>query len=391
MLEKWAFHPKNARRIVSKGYTLGPDQLVPPDDDDGGDGGDGVTATSPISVYSIAPARTDLVFPAGSSGNRALHYNYAALIYSSDASWDTNTEDYWTAPKTGFYRLDSTVFISSDFPLEKQTLRFEMRIWGNAQAYINNNSILATHTLDRIEWDATTTSSQWVYAQGSRLLLLGEGNVIVHYVSFAAQTTTASEARILVSDTHNNRFSIQWAGPITPYTGGEPTPPPGDSLLFGTSAPGRLTLEGGQYYADYTVADTHFGYTKAEVQDLLSSILPDPEGWEQAGIIFREVGDGPVLFQVLEEATCSSPELACTHYAGNDPDAETAFVELEYDPLNGSAGPGVGAPNIINHEAGHAFFSAQHSGGGIMSDFDNDRPAWPTDNDIAATQAWLGN
>jgi hypothetical protein len=166
-------------------------------------------------------------------------------------------------------------------------------------------------------------------------------------------------------------------------TGGDP---PG-GLEFGGSAPGNLRVEGGQYYGDWCVDQTNFGYTRSQVRTLIHSFLDDPSGWAAAGITFREVPEAQakVRFQVVSEATCNSPELACTHYG------DQTYVELEYGPMQGTESAGIGPGNLINHEAGHAFFFAQHSGNdGIMIDFDANRPEKPIASDIASLETWLG-
>lgn len=182
----------------------------------------------------------------------------------------------------------------------------------------------------------------------------------------------------------------QWVvlAPANETPGG--SDPPG-GLEFMEPAPGNLTVEGGLYYGDWSVAQSNVGYTHAEASALIHSFLDDASGWGAAGVTFREVSEdnARVHFQVVDEASCGSPELACTHYFGQFP--WRAYVELEYGPLNGSEGPGIGAGNVINHEAGHAFFYLKHSGNdGIMIDFDFDRPERPIASDIASVETWLG-
>jgi hypothetical protein len=164
-------------------------------------------------------------------------------------------------------------------------------------------------------------------------------------------------------------------------------------ITFPREAPGMLTLESGEYFADWKVADTHFGYTKPQAQALIASFLDSPYGWQQVGITFRYSETANVTFEVVEEASGDVPELAYAFYDQTPPHTTSVgknYVELEYGPLNGSAGVGIGAGNIINHEAGHAFFFAQHAGVGIMADFDNNRPVWPSDSDILSVREWLG-
>ena len=163
-----------------------------------------------------------------------------------------------------------------------------------------------------------------------------------------------------------------------------------ESPTFTVDAPGYLTEEDGEFFGDWCVAETHEGYTKAQAKGLVSHYLNNAQGWEQAGITFRYTEEAPaVIYKVVTEATCDSPELACTHwnYEGNGYN----LVELEYGPMNGSFGSGIGAGNLVNHETGHAFFAANHTGTGVMADFDNNRPVWPNAADIQAVIDWLAS
>jgi hypothetical protein len=83
------------------------------------------------------------------------------------------------------------------------------------------------------------------------------------------------------------------------------------------------------------------------------------------------------------------PELACTHYYGEFP--WKARVELEYTHLIGEVFPEIGPIHLINHESGHAFFYATHTGSGVMGDLSADPPERPTAGDIASLETWLGN
>ncbi len=167
-----------------------------------------------------------------------------------------------------------------------------------------------------------------------------------------------------------------WSGASLPLAG--------NNLTFSFLPPGKLTLESGQYYGDWAVVPGNFGYTDAQVSTQIHSVLDDARGWERAGIIFREVSlvNAKVRFQVVEEATCGSPEWACTHYF-----TDYSYVELEHEPLTL---PAAGWANLVNHESGHAFFGATHTGDGVMADFDNDRPEWPSDSEIQSVIDWLG-
>lgn len=174
-----------------------------------------------------------------------------------------------------------------------------------------------------------------------------------------------------------------------PGGGGTPGGDPPGGLEFMRAEPGNLTVEGTSYFADWCAWPPHVGYTQSQASTLIHTYLDDPTGWAAAGITFREVSeaDARVKIRIVEEATCNVPESACTHYYGTSP--PTAYIELEYEPLQSSPnGPG----NLVNHEAGHAFFYAAHGGdiGGIMNIADVVHPEKPSASDIASVETWLG-
>lgn len=180
----------------------------------------------------------------------------------------------------------------------------------------------------------------------------------------------------------------QWVvGNPNPAEGGIPGGDPAGGIEFMRPAPGNLTVEGGSYFADWCAQPPHLGYTQAEASNLIGSILSDPAGWEAAGITFREVSeaDARVRIRILEEASCNVPEAACTHYYATSP--PTAYIELELNAMSTSPG---GPANIVYHEAGHAFFYATHSGGGIMDVSDALHPEGPIASDIESVETWLG-
>ena len=130
-----------------------------------------------------------------------------------------------------------------------------------------------------------------------------------------------------------------------------------DTISFNLAAPGRLTVEGDIYYADYKISPSNFGYTEAQVRTLVSDALGGSSGWQQAGIIARETPSATITFQMVENVTCSgTPAVGCSQTSGG-----STLVTLKHSRVVAGYGR-----NIVNHEAGHAYFSAGHTGSGIM-------------------------
>ncbi len=151
-------------------------------------------------------------------------------------------------------------------------------------------------------------------------------------------------------------------------------------MQFTRAAPGNLTEEGGVFYADWSVADSNFGYTKAQVEAWVSSALNGPLGWEQAGVQFRQVPTGNVIFQVVETISGPANTLGIAYW--ND---FPVLVELEAAYYNNM--------DLVNHEAGHAFFYASHSVEGaisLMEPMEDPGEEWTSDADISEIRRWLG-
>ena len=164
--------------------------------------------------------------------------------------------------------------------------------------------------------------------------------------------------------------------------GGPPSgsSPPGDAIQFNIPPPGRLTEEGGQLYADWTLADTNFGYTQTEAEDYLHSVFDDAAGWSQAGITFRQTTDAAVTIQVVETVDCEgTPAVGCTNFT-----LTPTLISLKHGRILEGFGP-----NIANHEAAHFFFGATHSGSGVMSG--NSPDGYPTASDIQSVIDWLAS
>lgn len=149
---------------------------------------------------------------------------------------------------------------------------------------------------------------------------------------------------------------------------------------FASPAPGRLTVEGGSYYADWAVETGNVGYSDAEASALIGAALNDAGGWERGGITFRESGTPKVTFRFVHGPFLCGGTMANGCTTG---DATTATVTISYE----RAAAGFLAA-LVNHEAGHAFFTATHEGtGSIMT---GDSPDGnPTDADIADLEDWL--
>ena len=147
----------------------------------------------------------------------------------------------------------------------------------------------------------------------------------------------------------------------------------GNPITFGRDAPGLLVFEDGQYYADWSIQSGNYGYSDAAAGDLIEGWLHHASGWSQAGITFRRVSGAAVTFRI-------QPGSATFAYLYGD----NADVTIGYDRI--TAGRGL---NVTNHEAGHAFFRAQHSGSGIMTGQSPD--GYPTASDIQSVIDWLAS
>jgi hypothetical protein len=154
-------------------------------------------------------------------------------------------------------------------------------------------------------------------------------------------------------------------------------PPGGETLSFYLDAPGNLTFEDGQYYADYDVLSGNFGYSDAAAEALIDSILQSASGWSQAGVTFRNVPGADVTFQFVEDVVCGPHETAVGCTVGTT-------VTLQY--ARAASGFVTG---MTTHEAGHAFFGIGHSGNGVMSGESPD--GYPTDSDIQSVIDWLAS
>lgn len=127
----------------------------------------------------------------------------------------------------------------------------------------------------------------------------------------------------------------------------------------------------------------------------IDSVLNDPNGWPKANVRFRYVAsdnaadqvDALFVTEAAVDSICGDPDIgdiwACTYEA-------TFHVSLIIG--NSHFGPG-STPNmthasIVMHEAGHAFFGADHSGTGLM--VSGPEAPYPDDAEIADLRNWLG-
>ena len=148
-------------------------------------------------------------------------------------------------------------------------------------------------------------------------------------------------------------------------------------MEFAGIAPGRLTVEGPDYFGDWAITPGNVGYTDLEAADVIRGVLEEASGWEQAGVTFRESLTPEVTFQFVHGPFLCGGVMANGCASGGT-------VKLSYERAQEGF-----LYNITNHEAGHAFFTGTHEGTpGIMT---GDSPdGRPTDSDIADVAEWLG-
>jgi hypothetical protein len=118
---------------------------------------------------------------------------------------------------------------------------------------------------------------------------------------------------------------------------------------------------------------------------LVQSILDDPKGWQQDGIIkFRQVADplgGQVIFRPTElyktEVVCNKTgAIACGGGTPPFTKPDSCRIYLSQDLLGPDGGHTATA--TVNHELGHRFLGPDHTATGLMQDgthsgADNDR------------------
>ena len=151
------------------------------------------------------------------------------------------------------------------------------------------------------------------------------------------------------------------------------------AIFFSLGRPGRLTDEAGTLYMDWKVAGSHAGgYSASEVEDYVGSTLESALGWERAGLTGRQSSSASVTWQIVEMTSSGDPDVTGTTNYNDDGSVLVELVASEF-----------GNTNLVNHEAGHAYFGAEHTASGTMETGGEDDPPWPTDEDIADVEAWL--
>lgn len=158
-------------------------------------------------------------------------------------------------------------------------------------------------------------------------------------------------------------------------------------MQFTVAAPGNLTQDGTTFYGDWTVADSNFGYTKAEVESWVSSALNDPRGIEATGIITRHLSSIPpgspgLIFQVVETIAGDAGTIGVTHWNGLQP----ILIELEAAFF--------GNMDLVTHEAIHGWLYAEHSPEGtdsIMEPIEDPGEEWLSPLDIEQIVNWLAS
>lgn len=152
-------------------------------------------------------------------------------------------------------------------------------------------------------------------------------------------------------------------------------------MQFLEPAPAHLTQDGTTFYADWSVADTNFGYTKSQVEGWVASALNDSRGLLAAGITPRQVTSGNTIFQVVEEIDRPPGEDAIGIAYWND---FPVLVELEAALF--------GNQDLVTHEALHSFLLANHSPEGsdsLLEPIEDPGEEWLSPGDIAEIEAWL--
>lgn len=118
----------------------------------------------------------------------------------------------------------------------------------------------------------------------------------------------------------------------------------------------------------------------------LAQILNDSRGWGRANIQFRYTEDpgapaiGFVPFAHMQDICGVDTVSGCS-------------VSGDFSVISsGRFGPGPGNDFIgtINHEAGHLFFGANHTGSGVMTNTSSTGVNFPDDGDISSLKSWMG-
>lgn len=151
-------------------------------------------------------------------------------------------------------------------------------------------------------------------------------------------------------------------------------------MQFLEQPPGNLTQEGSIFFADWSVADSNFGFTKSQVESWVSSALNDSRGIEATGIVTRQVTSGNVIFQVVETIDVESGDAIGIAYWNEWP----VRVELE--------AAWFGNMDLVTHEMLHAALYASHSPEGsdsLLEPIEDPGEEWLSAIDIAQITEWL--
>lgn len=154
-------------------------------------------------------------------------------------------------------------------------------------------------------------------------------------------------------------------------------------MQFSTPAPGLLTSLGGGNYRGTWNLDGVSGMTRAEASSWINSALNDALGWGRAGVSFQEVSSGgSVSFN-----TVAPPIKTGSNAIGYASHSSVYGAVIVLDETY------QGNMDLVNHEAAHAFFYAEHSPEGsdsIEEPIEDPGEEWPSTSDIAQVRAWLG-
>jgi len=161
-------------------------------------------------------------------------------------------------------------------------------------------------------------------------------------------------------------------------------------MQFSQPSPGLLQNIGGEWIGTWSLGGVSSALTPTQAGSWIADSLNNPLGWGRAGVQFQQLApgspDAAIIFHVVDEIT--GPNLGtgviglCSHYRDG-----SCAIQLESGQYAN--------PDLVNHEAAHGYFFAEHSPEGsdsIMEPLEElGFVEWPSDLDIAQVQAWLGN
>ena len=159
-------------------------------------------------------------------------------------------------------------------------------------------------------------------------------------------------------------------------------------MQFSVPSPGLLQNIGGEWVGTWALGGVSNAITPTQAGSWIADSLNNPLGWGRAGVSFQQLAPGSpgakIVFHVVDTIEYGGVGTIglCTHY----PDGSCA-IQLETAQYSN--------PDLVNHEAAHGYFFAEHSPEGSDS---IEEPIeelgfveWPSALDIAQVRAWLGD